>query len=284
MERCEETVLHANARRFPRSPKWMVLPRGRADFVLQLAIWFGFAIAYELARGFVNQGSATGLANGESLVRFERRLDALFEPGLQHALRHVDALIAAVNWTYWLSQFMVVGLGLLWIYLRRNDAYLRVRDTIIVTNTVGLIAYVLLPSAPPRLLPMLGISDTLANSAAINHGDGIVVLAENPYAAMPSLHTADAMIIGVALGLLVRPLSLKVLWLLWPPWVAFALIVTGNHFWVDIAAAALLLTITVPVTGALERLRRGTTEVPETDSGEEETEGAFPQRAWVDCR
>ena len=33
---------------------------------------------------------------------------------------------------------------------------------------------------------------------------------------------------------LVRPLWLKVLWLLWPAWVWFAVMATGNHFWLDI--------------------------------------------------
>jgi hypothetical protein len=75
---------------------------------------------------------------------------------LQRALLDVGALVTAVNWTYWLSQFVVVAFALLWIYLRRYPSYLRVRDTIIVTNAIGLAGYVLLPTAPPRLLPGAG--------------------------------------------------------------------------------------------------------------------------------
>ena len=64
-------------------------------------------------------------------------------------------------------------------------------------------------------------------SSPLNHASGVVRLAGNPYAAMPSLHAADALIVGV-LALLVRPLWLKVLWLLWPCWVAFALMASGT--------------------------------------------------------
>lgn len=175
---------------------------------------------------------------------------------LQRALSSVEPLITAANLTYWLSQFAVVGAALLWIYLRRYSWYLRVRDTIIVTNTIALIGYIVVPTAPPRLLTGMGFTDTLTTSALLNHGSGVVRLAENPYAAMPSLHTADALIISVALALLVRRVWLRVLWLLWPTWVAFSLIVTGNHYLSDIVAGILLVCVAAPATAALEHLRR----------------------------
>jgi len=46
-------------------------------------------------------------------------------------------------------------------------------------------------------------------SSPLNHATDVVRLAGNPYAAMPSLHAADALIVGVSLALLVRPLWLK---------------------------------------------------------------------------
>jgi PAP2 superfamily len=73
---------------------------------------------------------------------------------------------------------------------------------------------------------------------------------------MPSLHVADALIIGVALAALVQPSWLKLLWALWPVWVGFSVMVSGNHLWSDIAVAALLTAVTVPATAAHEDLRR----------------------------
>ncbi len=78
--------------------------------------------------------------------------------------------------------------------------------------------------------------DTLAASASVNHGSGLIELASNPYAAMPSVHAADALIIGFALATLVRSRWLSVLWTLWPTWVWFSVMATGNHFWLDVAA------------------------------------------------
>jgi membrane-associated phospholipid phosphatase len=57
---------------------------------------------------------------------------------------------------------------------------------------------------------------------------------------MPSLHAADALIVGVVLASVTRRWPLKVLWLLWPVWVWFAVMATGNHFWLDVFAGVLL--------------------------------------------
>ena len=86
------------------------------------------------------------------------------------------------------------------------------------------------------MFPELGFADTLAQFGGLNHGSGLVELASNPYAAMPSLHSADALLIGVALALLVRSWPLRLAWALWPAWVWFSVMATGNHFWLDIVA------------------------------------------------
>lgn len=150
-----------------------------------------------------------------------------------------------------------MGLAVLWIYLRRNESYARVRNTIIVANTLGLIGYVAMPTAPPRLIPDLGFTDTLARAEWLNHGTSLVQLAANPYAAMPSLHTADALIVGFALATLVRRRMLKLLFVMWPAWVAFSLIASGNHSWLDIAAGAVLAAVSAWVVQPLERRRPG---------------------------
>ena len=69
-----------------------------------------------------------------------------------------------------------------------------------------------MPTAPPRMFPELGFVDTLANFG-INHDSAIVRADANPYAAMPSLHAADSLIIGVICASLVARWWAKALWL-----------------------------------------------------------------------
>jgi PAP2 superfamily len=213
-----------------------VFPRGPADFVLQLAIWLCFGLLYQIARGIADRDPDEAFRNGRWVISFERHLHSLFELDFQKWSLPHPALVHALDYTYWLSQFAVVGIALLWIYFRRIDHFEHVRNWLIAANLFGLIGYVAVPTAPPRMFAADGFVDTLADSAALNHGTGFVQLAANPYAAMPSLHAADALIIGISMVMLVRNPVGKALWVLWAPWVWFAVMATANHFWLDIAA------------------------------------------------
>ena len=90
------------------------------------------------------------------------------------------------------------------------------------------------------MFPQAGFNDTLAQHAALTHDSSLVQFSANPYAAMPSLHSCDALIVGVVLALVVRSRVAKALWLAWPVWVWFSVMATGNHFWLDIAAGILV--------------------------------------------
>lgn len=219
------------------------LPRGYADFGFQLLIWFGFLAAYQVARGFADRDPTKAFENGWRVIGLEQRLTGLRELTFQGWTESSHFLAVLVSWTYWNSEFTVIGLALLWVYLRRNPAFTRFRNTILLANVLGLIGYVLLPTAPPRFFTSIGFTNTLGQIGGLNHGSGLVELAANPYAAMPSLHAADALIVGVVLASVVRRWPWKMLWLLWPVWVWFSVMATANHFWLDVLAGILLGTV-----------------------------------------
>jgi membrane-associated phospholipid phosphatase len=223
------------------------LPRGYADFGLQVVIWFGFLLAYQIARGLADRDPTRAFENGWRVIDIEQRLTGLGELTLQGWTQSSHFLAELVSWTYWNSEFTVIGLALLWVYLRRNEAFTRFRNTILLANGLGLIGYVLLPTAPPRFFTSIGFEDTLGQFGGLNHGSGLVELASNPYAAMPSLHAADALIVGIVLASVARHWPVKVLWLLWPLWVWFAVMATGNHFWLDVFAGVVLGAIALAI-------------------------------------
>ena len=224
-----------------------LFPRGYADFGYQLLIWFGFLAAYQVARGVADRDPTRAFANGWRVIDVEQRLAGLGELTLQGWTQSSRVLETLVSWTYWNSEFTVIGLALLWVYFRRNAAFLRFRNTILLANVLGLLGYVFLPTAPPRLFTSMGFTDTLSQFGGLNHGSGLVELASNPYAAMPSLHAADALIVGVILASVVRHPAWKALWLLWPAWVWFAVMATGNHFWLDVVAGIVLAVISLAI-------------------------------------
>ena len=220
-----------------------MLPKGYADLGRQVLIWFGFLAVYQVARGMADRSPAEAIENGLAVIDLQQQLGALFEVSLQGLLLSSSFLQTLTSWTYWLSQFVVLAFALLYVYLRRNEAFLRFRNTILAANVIGLLGYIAFPTAPPRMFPEFGFVDVLANFSSLNHGSAIVELASNPYAAMPSLHAADSLIVGLTMAVLVRRRVWKALWLAWPAWVAFCVMATGNHFWLDIAAGAVVAAL-----------------------------------------
>jgi len=220
------------------------LPSGVTHLCIQFIIWVAFFFAYNITRGLADRSVSAAFENGEWIARTEDRLGTLFEPALQQALAS-PLLTTLSSYTYWLSQFVIVGGALFWVYFRNHDQFAFFRNWLILANMIGLVCYVLIPTAPPRMFPELGFSDTLAESASIDHGS--VSGLANQYAAMPSLHAMDALIVGAVMFTVVRWRVAKALWLAWPAWVSFAVIATGNHYWLDIAVGIVFAILTALV-------------------------------------
>jgi len=231
-----------------------VLPRGWTDLLRQSVIWFGFYFGYMAVRSLTDRNPGKAVVNGIHIMSFEQRtMHHLFEQTAQRIADSSHLLLTAAAWTYWNSEFTVVGLALLWVYLRRHEAFARFRNTIMLANVIGLVGYVAMPTAPPWMFPALGFVD------GVNHSNGLLGGLANPYAAMPSLHAADSLIVGIRLAGLTRNRIGKTLWLLWPVWVWFCVMATANHYLLDVLAGAALGVVSLAV---VTRLSRRTTAAP----------------------
>src|SRR5262245_18917362 len=203
----------------------------------------GFYVVYQVVRGAADRDVAGAFRNGEWVIETQQHLAALFEPTVQRFVDSSAILVTLTSYTYWLSQFAVVGATLLWVYFRHHERFADFRNWLIIANLVGLVGYVVLPTAPPRMFPEWGFADVLAEHAGVDHESGFIAFAANPYAAMPSLHAMDAVIVSIVMVSIVRSRLAKLVWALWAPWVWFAVMSTGNHFWLDCAAGALIALI-----------------------------------------
>jgi PAP2 superfamily len=234
-----------------------VLPRGWRDFGIQLVIWFGFYFSYLAVRHLTGHDSGKAIVNGLRVISLEQRLTHhLFELTVERIADSSSTLLTVSAWTYWNSEFTVIGLTLLWVYLRRHERFTRFRNTILLANVIGLVGFALMPTAPPWMFPDVGFV------AGVNHSSALLQTLANPYAAMPSLHAADALIVGFFLVTSCRTVWAKALWALWPLWVWFCVIATANHYVLDVlagigvAVASLLATAWAPrLFGRLRALR-----------------------------
>jgi hypothetical protein len=241
------------ARVWRLSGRW--LPNGWLDALRQLALFAGAYYAYRLVRGVVDGQAGLAFEHARDLVHVERTLGLFFEPGLQAWARGEEWLLTGANWMYVNSHFVVTTTFLVWLYLARNQAYYFVRNMFMVAMTLALVGYVVYPTAPPRFLPEWGFTDSVAAFVGESASNSANVL-YNPFAAVPSMHVAFALMIAVPAVALVRHRALKVLWAVYPLVVTFVVVVTANHFWIDAALGALVAAVSaVAASEAFARAR-----------------------------
>jgi PAP2 superfamily len=226
-----------------------VLPRGWWHFWGQVVIWFGFYFSYLVVRHLTDRDPAKAIVNGLRVISFEQRLTHhLFELTVERIADSSKLLLTVSAWTYWNSEFTVVGLTLLWVYLRRHEAFSRFRNTILLANLIGLIGFAVMPTAPPWMFPSEGFV------AGVNHSSALLQTLGNPYAAMPSLHACDALIVGWILVSASRTVWAKALWALWPLWVWFCVVATANHYLLDVLAGIGVAVVSLLATAWLPRV------------------------------
>jgi hypothetical protein len=228
-----------------------VLPRGWTHFTLQLVLWVGFCITYLAVRSAVNQDPAEAHANGLKVINFEARLTHhLFELTAQRLVDSSHFLLTAAAWTYWNSEFTVMGAALLWVYLRRHERFARFRNALLLANLIGLLGFAVMPTAPPWMFPRRGFV------SGVNHSGELIHALANQYAAMPSLHATHALIVAYFLAASCRRIWAKVLWAMWPVLVWFCVIATANHYLLDVLAGIAVAVFSLLATAGAPKVVR----------------------------
>jgi membrane-associated phospholipid phosphatase len=236
------------------------LPRGWRHFLGQLALFICFDIAYEATRGLSDSARAVAIRHAEDVVSAEKSLGLWHEQAIQQWALHAPGVVLEIaDWTYLQCQFTITFAFLLWVYLWRNDAWTYLRNTVIIGFTIGMLGYTIYPCAPPRLLPEAlgyGFVDTLEHGSASAQG-GLIEALANPYAAMPSLHTATALLVGSSGVLLCRSILGRAIWALYPALVLFSIVATANHFILDAIAGAVVFLIATVLSLSISWYLRG---------------------------
>jgi hypothetical protein len=196
------------------------------------------------------------LHNGRSILSLEKTLHVNIEYTLNHDwTSHGRDLIVFGNLYYDLMHFIVPVGGLLWVYFYRHETYRRLRTPLLIVSLAALAVFWLWPTAPPRLLPELGIYDTIARVHTLGGGGSHGMTAsENPFGALPSLHVAWATWAAYAVWSGTPSRLWRTLLAVNVAVMAFMVIATGNHWVVDVVAGFAGLFASVAITELLHRL------------------------------
>ena len=227
-----------------------VLPNGPLDAARQLSLFVLAYLGYETVRGLVGWGSSRPFVDATRIIDFERTLHVFIEPRIQAwVTAHARWLLDLADWTYLNAHFALTAAALVFIYLRRNDSFYFVRNMFLVAMAVALVGYCLYPTAPPRLMPQWGFSDSIRQFTGVNAQQGAAGVLLNPYAAVPSMHVCFALMIAVPMSRLVRRTYARMLWRAYPLLIVFVVVVTGNHYFTDVVLGA----VTAAVSAALAK-------------------------------
>src|ERR1700744_5941803 len=185
-----------------------VPPRGWGDVVLQVGLFVGAYLLYQLVRGLVDGNDvAKATWNAYKVINLERTLHVFVEPSIQ-AWALSNRWLMNIADSIYLNAHYVVTLGaLVWIYLKRNESFYFVRNMFMMAMAFALIGYALYPTAPPRLMPAWGFTDSIQQFTGITVEPGPRGALLTLYAPTPSRPVCFALRTGCPMARLVRARS-----------------------------------------------------------------------------
>jgi hypothetical protein len=233
-----------------------LLPHGPLDVLRQIVLFCGAYWLYRLVRGLVDGRAAEAFDNARQVIRLERDLGLFIEPSVNAWASAHTVINDFVAWMYMNSHFAVTTFALAWLYLRRNERFYFVRNMFMVAMGLALVGYMVVPTAPPRMLPEWGFSDSVAAFTGVDHDTGSAGVLFNPFAAIPSMHVAFSLMLGVTMAQVTRRRWARALWYAYSPLVTFVVIATANHWWFDgFLGAVVALVSAVCAHGLFARAR-----------------------------
>jgi hypothetical protein len=216
----------------PRDPRWSGLLREALFVSTAIFAYFGVrnATAGEPVRAF---------ANARHVVEAERHLGVGWEHGMQGAIIGSHALVTAANWIYVWGHWPVILAAALVLFATRRGQYRVLRTTLVLSGLVGFALFAFFPVAPPRLSEP-GLVDTISaysSSYRTLQPPGLT----NQYAAMPSLHFGWNLAVGIVMFTAFESRVVRAFAVALPALMALAVVVTANHFVLDVAAGGALV-------------------------------------------
>ena len=216
-----------------------LLPKGWVDLLRQIVLFCGAYYLYRIVRGIVDGRAAVAFDHARQVISLERALHLFSEPAINAWTAGRPWLIDIASWMYVNSHFTITTLTLAFIYLFRNESFYFVRNMFMIAMGIALVLYVSYPAAPPRFMPEWGFVDSVADFTGVKPDSGAENLLFNPFAAVPSMHVAFALMLAFSMRPMVRRSWARGLWLAYPWIVTFVVVCTANHWWFDAFTGAL---------------------------------------------
>lgn len=221
----------------------------------EILLIVGAMLLYFGVRNLTAGSAAAARANGDRVAELESKLGFAYEHGLQDRVVGNASLVDAANWVYVWGHWPVILTVAAVLFLTRRSDYLLLRNAMFVSGALGFLFFALLPVAPPRLMD-LGLVDTVSERSGAYRTlqpPGLT----NQFAALPSLHAGWNLLVGIALLWAFRNPIARAFALVSPVAMALAVVVTANHYVIDVwagwAVALMGLSVALAFTSRVPR-------------------------------
>jgi membrane-associated phospholipid phosphatase len=217
----------------------------------ELAIWAGLYGVYLAVRGVAIGEPDDAVAHASDVVSVEKAVGVFHEVQLQQALLPVADFFSAY---YMLCFGPLIASVVVWLALKQPVLYRQLRNALLLSIALATVVFVVFPCAPPRLLPGMGIQDTVGLSS---HDTGSFMgIRFNPYAAVPSMHVGWSLIVAWFGFRAARRRWLKGFFAVHPVLMALTVTGTGNHYFLDSAAGIAVAVLAMALLSRFPRRRR----------------------------
>ncbi|MGI8963942.1 MAG: phosphatase PAP2 family protein [Thermomicrobiales bacterium] len=227
----------------PRWPEHRAWPRLVLWATSQILLYLALFQVYKMARKtFITRAETVAFENALDILRYQGALNSNFELSWQRWVLDRGDLILVFNniYAYYMYGFYACAIILLVVAPVR---YQYLRRVFIISMILALPWYAIYPLAPPRFMQDFGwpFVDTLAEYGPNYFSESGLVTA-NRFAAMPSMHCGWTMVAGLMISAAVpwRWLG-RSLFVFLTLLIAVTVIVTGNHYWLDIVGGWLVI-------------------------------------------
>ena len=230
------------------------IKRGAIEFAF-LAVLY---VAYSASRLLASNDFAPARGHALDILTFEKSWRIDIESWLNDKFVQYDWLGVFGSFWYATTHYIVTMIVLIWIYRRSASEYVTARRSLALATIIGLMFYLVMPTAPPRLIEGMYV-DVMsfysytgwwgADASAPKGLGGIT----NELAAFPSLHAGWALWVALVLIRAGVPKMVQGLGLAYAAMMTIVIIGTGNHWVLDAVVGWIVVLAAFGVVIAWER-------------------------------
>jgi hypothetical protein len=245
----------------------------------ELLLFIIFLLLYKLSRGLAIGDEATAFGNAQKVIEWEYQLGILYELPIQEYFLNKVSLVKIINLIYIKLHIPTTIIFFVWLFYKKRKHYLFIRNGFLVANIITLFFFVGFPCAPPRMINEMsanpyavlggevlrnlniigihlgeGFIDTLNHISGINLYKGLNSKLFNQFAAMPSMHFGNSLLIAFGVYLYAKNNLVRTLVWIYPLFVLLVIVMTGNHFFLDAVLGGIIVLCPYVLMIIIERI------------------------------